>query len=55
MYFQTAHRGIGGGIMVAASHNPMDYNGMMLIRDRPVAIRVSMISGIWRRLGHSRR
>jgi phosphomannomutase/phosphoglucomutase len=28
VYFHTAHRGVGGGIMVTASHNPMDYNGM---------------------------
>lgn len=32
VYFQTAHRGAGGGIMVTASHNPMDYNGMKLVR-----------------------
>ncbi len=39
VYFQTAHRGVGGGIMVTASHNPMDYNGMKLVRDgsRPVS------------------
>lgn len=53
--FQTAHRGVGGDIMVAASHNPVDYLGMMLIRDRSVAIRVSMTSSIWGRLGHSHR
>ena len=55
VYFQTAHRGIGGGIMVTASHNPVDYIGMMLIRDWSAAIRVSMTSSIWRRLGHSHR
>jgi phosphomannomutase/phosphoglucomutase len=32
VYFQTAHRGVGGGVMVTASHNPMDYNGMKLVR-----------------------
>jgi phosphomannomutase/phosphoglucomutase len=39
VYFQTAHRGVGGGIMVTASHNPMDYNGMKLVRQdsRPVS------------------
>ena len=39
VYFQTAHRRVGGGIMVTASHNPMDYNGMKLVREdaRPVS------------------
>ena len=39
VYFQTFHRGIGGGIMVTASHNPMDYNGMKLVREgsRPIS------------------
>jgi phosphomannomutase/phosphoglucomutase len=39
IYFQTFHRGIDGGIMVTASHNPMDYNGMKLVRkgSRPIS------------------
>jgi phosphomannomutase / phosphoglucomutase len=39
VYFQTAHRGVGGGVMVTASHNPLDYNGMKLVREgaRPVS------------------
>lgn len=32
VYFQTVHRRVDGGIMVTASHNPMDYNGMKLVR-----------------------
>lgn len=31
MYFATAHLGAGGGIMVTASHNPREYNGMKLV------------------------
>jgi phosphomannomutase len=39
VYFQTFHRGFDGGIMVTASHNPIDYNGMKLVRDgsRPIS------------------
>jgi len=34
VYFQTAHLGAAGGIMVTASHNPMDYNGLKLVREQ---------------------
>ena len=39
VYFQTAHRQAAGGVMVTASHNPMDYNGMKLVREqaRPIS------------------
>ena len=39
IYFATAHLGAGGGICVTASHNPMDYNGMKLVREgsRPIS------------------
>ncbi|OBS09994.1 phosphohexomutase domain-containing protein [Acidihalobacter prosperus] len=57
VYFQTFHRetdGVGGGIMITASHNPKGYNGMKLVREgaRPVsgdtglfAVRDRVISG----------
>jgi len=32
MYFATTHFGADGGIEVTASHNPMDWNGMKLVR-----------------------
>jgi len=32
VYFATFSRRMGGGIMVTASHNPADYNGMKLVR-----------------------
>jgi phosphomannomutase len=32
MYFATSHFGADGGIEVTASHNPIDYNGMKLVR-----------------------
>ena len=32
MYFATTHFGADGGVCVTASHNPMDYNGMKMVR-----------------------
>ncbi|HDG1688468.1 TPA: phosphomannomutase CpsG [Kluyvera cryocrescens] len=32
IYFATFHLGVDGGIEVTASHNPMNYNGMKLVR-----------------------
>ncbi len=32
MYFASKHFGADGGICVTASHNPMDYNGMKMVR-----------------------
>lgn len=32
MYFATTQFGADGGICVTASHNPMDYNGMKMVR-----------------------
>src|SRR5512143_3327996 len=39
VYFSTAHLGASGGIMVTASHNPADYNGMKFVREgaRPIS------------------
>jgi phosphomannomutase len=39
VYFATAHLKLDGGIMITASHNPMDYNGMKLVREesRPIS------------------
>lgn len=39
IYFATFHLGIDGGIEVTASHNPMNYNGMKLVREgaRPIS------------------
>jgi phosphomannomutase len=33
IYFATEHLGVGGGIVVTASHNPKDYNGMKFVRE----------------------
>jgi len=39
VYFTTFARQLGGGIMVTASHNPAEYNGMKLVRQeaRPIS------------------
>ena len=34
IYFATSNLKVDGGIMVTASHNPMDYNGMKLVREQ---------------------
>ncbi len=39
VYFATFDQQVDGGICVTASHNPMDYNGMKLVREgsRPIS------------------
>lgn len=39
IYFATDYLKVGGGIMVTASHNPIDYNGMKLVKEgsRPIS------------------
>ncbi|MDG1443263.1 MAG: phosphomannomutase [Pseudomonadales bacterium] len=39
IYFATSHFKMDGGIVVTASHNPKDYNGMKLVREdsRPIS------------------
>ena len=34
IYFATAHLKASGGIVVTASHNPKDYNGLKLVREQ---------------------
>lgn len=34
IYFATSHLNVDGGIEVTASHNPLDYNGMKLVREQ---------------------
>jgi len=39
VYFATFHEKLDGGVMVTASHNPPDYNGMKFVREdsRPIS------------------
>ena len=38
VYWAAQQPGVDGGIMVTASHNPMDYNGMKLVRAGAIPI-----------------
>jgi phosphomannomutase len=39
VYFATAHYGFDGGVMITASHNPPEYNGLKMVRaeSRPIS------------------
>ncbi|PHZ85099.1 phosphomannomutase CpsG [Paremcibacter congregatus] len=39
IYFATQYLGVNGGLEVTASHNPMNYNGMKMVREgsRPIS------------------
>lgn len=39
VYFASSLEGMGGGVMITASHNPKDYNGIKLVRKdaRPIS------------------
>ncbi|MEO1203727.1 MAG: phosphomannomutase, partial [Pseudomonadota bacterium] len=39
VYFATGYLGADGGIMITASHNPADYNGLKIVREesRPIS------------------
>ncbi len=39
VYFATASLGLDGGVMITASHNPPDYNGLKFVREqsRPIS------------------
>ncbi len=45
IYFATANYDYGAGVMITASHNPPEYNGMKIVREgsRPI----SGDSGLW--------
>lgn len=38
LYFTVANYGFDGGIIISASHNPREYNGMKMVRKKSTAI-----------------
>lgn len=44
VYFATDHLGADGGLMVTASHNPIDYNGIKMVRGgaRPISAQTGL-------------
>lgn len=38
VYFATFHYSLDGGIMITASHNPVNYNGLKLVREEGIPI-----------------
>lgn len=38
VYFATFSQQLDGGIMVTASHNPMDYNGLKFVREKSIPV-----------------
>ncbi len=45
VYFATSHLQADGGIMITASHNPADYNGLKLVREeaRPISADTGLV------------
>ena len=45
IYFATAHWELDGGIMVTASHNPPNYNGLKFVREqaRPISADTGLV------------
>lgn len=38
LYFATAHYGFGAGVMITASHNPKEYNGLKICREEAIPV-----------------
>src|SRR4030095_15186861 len=38
LYFAVGEYGYSGGVVVSASHNPKEYNGMKMVREKAAAI-----------------
>ncbi len=38
LYFAVANYGLDGGVTISASHNPKEYNGFKMVREKSIAI-----------------
>ena len=48
LYFALHHWGLHGGIMVTASHNPVQFNGLKLLREEAMPLLPDEIQEVWR-------
>ncbi len=55
LYFAVGHYGFDGGVMITASHNPAQYNGLKFCREEAQAISLDTGLGDIRDLALSRR
>lgn len=46
VYFAVQHLNLDGGIMVTASHNPADYNGMKMVVGKAVPVSIEQLAEI---------
>ena len=48
LYYALHHWGLHGGIVVTASHNPVEFNGLKLLREESMPLLPDEIQQVWR-------